>query len=203
MSCVCLSGLALALPKLPRRRVDAHGCLSARACSMLWFRRFGFRLQCRLGVGFFARMSRFVVLACAAASAFASPPVVNVIAEPSVPTERVDSSGALDAVAAVAREVERRGALRAQTLRERVGAMLSKVSSVAAVPARPASTSVVTLNVRPPVEDEHEVALELDGVMSLEEAKRKVADAIFAGDKQRMLDVEREELQRIVHAALQ
>ena len=81
--------------------------------------------------------------------------------------------------------------------------MLSKVSSVAAVPARPASTSVVTLNVRPPVEDEHEVALELDGVMSLEEAKRKVADAIFAGDKQRMLDVEREELQRIVHAALQ
>ena len=148
-------------------------------------------------------MSRFLVFACAAACAFATPPVANVIAEPPVPTAEVKSSGAFAAVAAVAHEVERRGALRANTLRERVGAMLSKVSSVAAVPARPASASVVTLNVRPPVEDEHEVAMELDGVMSLEEAKRKVADAVFAGDKQRMLDVERAELQRIVHAALQ
>ena len=186
---------------------QAGGCAwvfeRARVCSMQWLRHFGFRVQCRLGVCFFAPMSRFLVLAWAAACAFASSPVVNVIAEPPVPTDRVDSSGALDAVTDVAHEVERRSALRAQTMRERVGAMLSKVSSVAAVPARPASTSVVTLNVRPPVEDEHEVALELDGVMSLEEAKRKVADAIFAGDKQRMLDVEREELQRIVHAALQ
>ena len=156
-----------------------------------------------MGVRFFAGMSRFLVFACAAACAFASPPVANVIAEPPVPTAEVNSSGAFAAVAAVAHEVERRGALRAKTLRERVGAMLSKVSSVAAVPARPASASVVTLNVRPPVEDEHEVAMELDGVMSLEEAKRKVADAVFAGDKQRMSDVEGAELQRIVHAALQ
>ena len=51
--------------------------------------------------------------------------------------------------------------------------------------------------------DLHEdVLVELDSVMQAEQAKRKIADEIFAGDKQRMLDIERAELRRIIRDAL-
>ena len=58
------------------------------------------------------------------------------------------------------------------------------------------------LHVLPPVQDDRDVLAELDGVMQAEQAKRKLADEIFAGDKQRMLDVEKSELRRIIREVL-
>ena len=54
------------------------------------------------------------------------------------------------------------------------------------------------LHILPPVQDDADVLTELDGIMKAEQAKRKLADEIFAGDKQRMLDIERAELRRII-----
>ena len=48
------------------------------------------------------------------------------------------------------------------------------------------------------MQDDADVLNELDGIMQAEQAKRKLADEIFAGDKQRMLDIERAELRRII-----
>ena len=48
------------------------------------------------------------------------------------------------------------------------------------------------------MQDDADVLTELDGIMQAEQAKRKLADEIFAGDKQRMLDIERAELRRII-----
>ena len=57
------------------------------------------------------------------------------------------------------------------------------------------------LHAQPPAQSDQDVLMELDGVMQAEEAKRKLADDIFAGDKQRMLDVEKAELRRIIREA--
>ena len=154
---------------------------------------------------------------CGCHGAFASAqPVLNVIAEPPVAAE---SSGAADAfgdVSAAAAGLIRHAREREQVLEDGVGAMLAskappssvsqRIRPVAMLAAKSAavahSADTPELHILPPVQKDEDVLIELDGVMQAEEAKRKLADEIFSGDKQRMLDIERAELRRIIRDVL-
>ena len=138
-------------------------------------------------------------------------PVLNVIAEPPLAAEGGEFTDAFGDVSAVAAELVRHAGERQEALDKGVGAMLGSHAPISrsAMGARPlalldrTSASVSggdtpVLHSQPPAQSDQDVLMELDGVMQAEEAKRKLADDIFAGDKQRMLDVEKAELRRII-----
>ena len=57
------------------------------------------------------------------------------------------------------------------------------------------------INVKPPQEEDGDVFMALDGVMRDAESARSAANDEFAEGKRRMLEAERAELRRIVHAS--
>ena len=154
------------------------------------------------------RASVTVVLCCCSGVVVGVQPLLNVIAEPAI--QNFDSADAFDEVSLVAGALARHAVERQEALDESVGAMLASQSptSSSAKGARPLawlgeiSGSVAggtpELHIQPPVQDDADVLTELGGIMQTEQAKRKLADEIFAGDKQRMLDIERAELRRII-----
>ena len=123
--------------------------------------------------------------------------MLNVIAEPPLASGSFGSADAFRDVSAVAAGLVRHAREREQAVQEAVGAVLASNASqlslfnviqpVALLAAQPASVSASTpeLHIQPPVQSDEDVLVELDGVMQAEQAKRKIADEIFAGDKQR------------------
>ena len=113
-------------------------------------------------------------------------------------------------MSAVAAKVARHAAEQQQVLGDSLGRILASQARTASSSAgdRPVamleatsatdSGSTPELYIHPPVQEDRDVLMELDGVMAAEQAKRRLADEIFAGDKQRMLDVEKSELRRII-----
>ena len=140
--------------------------------------------------------------------------MLNVIAEPPLAAENKAFSNGFREVSLVAAKVARHAGERQQALDESVGAMfVSEAPTLsAATGSRPValleahsavdSGETPELHILPPVQADRDVLTELDGVMQAEQAKRKLADEIFAGDKQRMLDVEKAELRRIIRQVL-
>ena len=156
------------------------------------------------------RASVSVVLCCCSGVVVGVQPLLNVIAEPPSAIQNVDSADAFDEVSVVAGALARHAVERQEALDESVGAMLASQAptSSSAKGTRPLalleeiSGSVAggtpELHIQPPVQDDADVLTELDGIMQAEQAKRKLADEIFSGGKQRMLDIERAELRRII-----
>ena len=156
----------------------------------------------------------FALLCCCHGASASAQPVLNVIAEPPLASGSFGSADAFRDVSAVAAGLVRHAREREQAVQEAVGAVLASNASqvslfnaiqpVALLAAQPAAVSASTLelHIQPPVQNDEDVLVELDGVMQAEQAKRKIADEIFAGDKQRMLDIERSELRRIIRDAL-
>ena len=161
----------------------------------------------------FRAMYLSLLCCCHGASASAQP-VLNVIAEPRLAAGSVGSADAFGDVSAVAAGLVRHAREREQALQDGVGAVLGSNASqlshlnwirpIAMLGAQSAAVPANTpeLHIQPPVQKDEDVQAELDGVMQVEQAKRKIADEIFAGDKQRMLDIERAELRRIIRDAL-
>ena len=151
---------------------------------------------------------------CSVVVVAAVQPVLNVIAEPSSVTDGVEFADAFHDVSAVAGKLARHADEQRQALDESVGAMLlsqapasnsAKVTRpLAFLGANPdsASGAAPELHIKPPAQDDADVLIELDGIMQAEQAKRKLANEIFAGDKQRMLDIEKAELRRIIRDVL-
>ena len=141
-------------------------------------------------------------------------PVLNVIAEAPLSAESFDATDAFSNVSAVAAGLVRHAREREQVLEDGVASMLASkarrlsasngIRPLALLGARAAAGSAATpeLHIQPPVQTDEDVLMELDGVMQAEQAKRKIANEIFSGDKQRMLDIERAELRRIIRDAL-
>ena len=156
----------------------------------------------------------FALLCCCYGASASAPPVLNVIAEPPSAAGSFGSADAFRDVSAVAAGLVRHAREREEAVQQAVGAVLALNASqlnifngihpVALLAAQPAAVSANTpeLHIQPPVQNDEDVLVELDSVMQAEQAKRKIADEIFAGDKQRMLDVERAELRRIIRDAL-
>jgi len=171
-----------------------------------------FRFRFRQFVGEMCRGTVFLFVCCCAGAHGGAQSVLNVIAEPPLAAENGAFANGFREVSVVAAEVARHAGERRQALDESVGAMFvseapaqraaTRSRPVALLDASSASDSGDTpeLHILPPVQDDRDVLTELDGVMQAEQAKRKLADEIFAGDKQRMLDVEKAELRRIIHA---
>ena len=152
---------------------------------------------------------------CCCHGAFAiAPPVLNVIAEAPLAAESSVATDAFGDVSAVAAGLVRHAREREQVLEDGVASMLASNASsftvsneirpAAFLAAKAAAVSADTpeLHIQPPVQEDEDVLIELDGVMQTEEAKRKIADELFSADKQRMLDIERAELRRIIRESL-
>ena len=58
-----------------------------------------------------------------------------------------------------------------------------------------------TLNLQPPEESTHDVLASLDAIMKAEDERRKSSDEAFAEAKQRLLDVEKQQIEAIVREA--
>ena len=58
-----------------------------------------------------------------------------------------------------------------------------------------------TLNLEPPEESTHDVEASLDALMKAEDEKRILSDTAFAAAKQRLINVERQQIQDIVREA--
>ena len=137
-------------------------------------------------------------------------PVLNVIAEPPSVVDSVDFADAFHDVSVAAGKLARHAGERQHALDASVAAMLASQVPRSSVPdgTRPValleansdsgSEGTPQLHIQPPMQNDEDVLAELDGVMQASQTNRKVADEIFAGDKQRMLDTEKAELRRII-----
>ena len=164
---------------------------------------------CQIAAGMLRGTVSVLIFGCAGAHGSAQP-VLNVIAEPPLAVERREFANDLREVSVIAANVARHAGERRQAMDEHVGAMfVSEAPTLsAAAGSRPVallgagsaldSGHTPELHILPPVQDDRDVLAELDTLMQAEQAKRKLADEIFAGDKQRMLDVEKAELRRII-----
>ena len=149
----------------------------------------------------------YLLLSRCSGSDAGAQPVLNVIAEPPLVADGRELAQGFREVSLAAAKLSRHAREKQQILADSFGAMLAAevpavtgAKPVALLDAGSASDSPATpeLHIYPPVQDDRDVLAELDAVMQAEQAKRRLADEIFAGDKQRMLDVEKAELRRII-----
>ena len=186
------------------------GCATRCACSRAVREVRALVFFVALCVASMLRAAVFVVLRCCSGAVAGVQPVLNVIAEPALAADSVEFTDAFRDVSVAAGELARHAGERRQALDESVGALMASqvLRSSSAKGTQPmallgadsvsATGGIPELHILPPAQNDEDVLAELDGVMQGEQAKRKLADELFAGDKQRMLDIEKAELRRII-----
>ena len=188
-------------------QADSYAAVCMASCLAGRVRRqLKFDILLLLVAGMFRAIAYFLFSVCAGTQ-----PVLNVIAEPPLVAHGSGLAQGFREVSLVAAKLSRHALEQQQTLADSVDAMFA-VEAPAVTRAKPlalldsgsasGSAAAPELHIHPPVQDDRDVLVELDGVMQAEQAKRRLADELFAGDKQRMLDVEKAELRRIIREVL-